>query len=109
MTYRHIETDFKDGLGTITLNNPPLNILNIAMMKEINNMLESWQGKKDLKVVLFRARGKCFSVGGDVREHMEDRVPEWIKTFQALFRNRDKRGFQPPPSVMVSVWGGGLE
>jgi len=46
MGYEHIETDFKDGLGTITLNRPPVNILNIAMMDEINEVLEGWQGKK---------------------------------------------------------------
>ena len=109
MTYRHIETDFKDGLGTITLNNPPLNILNIAMMKEINNMLESWQGKKDLKVVLFRARGKCFSVGVDVREHMGDLVPEMIKTFHDMFRYMDRLGIPTADSVYGSCLGGGCE
>jgi len=41
MGYEHIEVEFKDGLGTITLNRPPVNILNIAMMTEINEALDA--------------------------------------------------------------------
>ncbi|MBW2168372.1 MAG: enoyl-CoA hydratase/isomerase family protein, partial [Deltaproteobacteria bacterium] len=33
MAYQNIETEFKDGLGTITLNRPPVNVLNIAMIE----------------------------------------------------------------------------
>ena len=63
MGYEHIEVEFKHGLGTITLNRPPVNILNIAMMTEINEVLDAWKGEKDLKAVLFNGKGKCFSAG----------------------------------------------
>ena len=53
MTYQHIEIELEDGLGAITLNRPPVNVLNIAMMEEINRVLKEWQGNKDLKIVLF--------------------------------------------------------
>ncbi|MFH1122532.1 MAG: enoyl-CoA hydratase/isomerase family protein, partial [Pseudomonadota bacterium] len=58
---KFIHSDFSDGLGTITLNRPPVNVLNMAMMEEINGVLEAWQGKKDLKLLLFKGQGKCFS------------------------------------------------
>ena len=51
MAYQNILTEFKQGLGTITLNRPPVNVLNIGMMEEINDALKGWQGKKDLKAV----------------------------------------------------------
>ena len=70
MAYKHIEVTVENGLGTITLNRPPVNILNIAMMEEINGVLDSWIGDKNLKLVLFDAKGKCFSAGVDVGEHM---------------------------------------
>ena len=92
MTYQHIEVDFKDGLGTITFNRPPVNVLNIAMMEEINGVLKSWEGKKDLKVVLFKAKGKCFSAGVDVGEHMGDLAPKMIEAFHRIFRLMDKVG-----------------
>jgi cyclohexa-1,5-dienecarbonyl-CoA hydratase len=109
MAYQFISVDFKDGLGTITLNRPPVNILNIAMMEEMNGVLEEWQGKKDLKVVLFKAKGKCFSAGVDVGEHMGDMAPKMIGVFHRIFRLMDKLGIPTATSVYSSCLGGGCE
>ena len=109
MSYENIETEFKDGLGTITLNRPPVNILNIAMMEEINDQLNSWQGKKELKVVLFNAKGKCFSAGVDVGEHMGGLAPKMIEVFHGMFRLMDTLGIPTVASVYGSCLGGGCE
>jgi cyclohexa-1,5-dienecarbonyl-CoA hydratase len=109
MSYQYIETGFSDGVGTITLNRPPVNILNIAMMEEINQLLEEWRGKKDLKVVLFNAKGKCFSAGVDVGEHMGDLAPKMIEVFHRMFRLMDRLGATTVASVYGSCLGGGCE
>ena len=109
MSYEHIESEFADGLGTITLSRPPVNVLNIAMMEEINEVLKGWQGKKDLKVVLFNAKGKCFSAGVDVGEHMGDMAPKMIEVFHGMFRLIDKIGIPTVASVYGSCLGGGCE
>lgn len=109
MGYNHIEVSFENGLGTITLNRPPVNVLNIAMMEEINQVLTSWQGRKDLKVVLFDAKGKCFSAGVDVGEHMGDMAPKMIEAFHGMFRLMDGLGIPTVASVYGSCLGGGCE
>lgn len=109
MAFEHIITEFKDGLGTITLNRPPVNVLNIAMMEEINQVLADWQGNKDLKVLLFNAKGKCFSAGVDVGEHMGDLAPKMIDAFHRIFRLMDKVGAVTVASVYSSCLGGGCE
>ena len=109
MGYNHIEVVFENGLGTITLNRPPVNILNIAMMEEMNGVLASWRGKKDLKMVLFDAKGKCFSAGVDVGEHMGDMAPKMIGAFHGIFRNMDQLGVPTMASVYGSCLGGGCE
>jgi cyclohexa-1,5-dienecarbonyl-CoA hydratase len=109
MAYEHIETGFHDGLGTVTLNRPPVNVLNIAMMEEINGVLEAWRGKKDLKAVLFNAKGKCFSAGVDVGEHMGDLAPKMIGVFHGMFRLMDRLGVPTLASVYGSCLGGGCE
>ena len=109
MAYQHIEVDLKEGLGTITLNRPPVNVLNIAMMEEINAVLQEWQGKKDLKIVLFNAKGKCFSAGVDVGEHMGDLAPKMIGAFHRIFRLMDGLGAVTVASVFSSCLGGGCE
>jgi cyclohexa-1,5-dienecarbonyl-CoA hydratase len=109
MSYELIESRLEEGLATITLNRPPVNILNIAMMQEINHCLESLQDKKDLKLVLFNAKGKCFSAGVDVGEHMGDLAPKMIDAFHRMFRLMDTLGVMTVASVFSSCLGGGCE
>ena len=109
MSYINIEVSIKDGLGTITLNRPPVNVLNIAMMEEMNEVLQAWQKEKSLKIVLFNAKGKCFSAGVDVGEHMGDMAPKMIAAFHAIFRNMDQLGVPTIASTYSSCLGGGCE
>jgi cyclohexa-1,5-dienecarbonyl-CoA hydratase len=109
MALEHIEAKIQDGLGTITLNRPPVNILNIAMMEEINGVLKDWQGENDMKALLIDATGKCFSAGVDVGEHMGDLAPRMIEVFHGMFRLLN--GFEIPTvaSAYGSCLGGGCE
>jgi len=106
---KHIEVQIKEGLGTITLNRPPVNVLNIEMMDEINDVLKGWIEKGDLKVVLFNADGKCFSAGVDVAEHTGDLAPKMIESFHGMFRLMDQLGAVTVASVYGSCLGGGCE
>ena len=109
MSYEHIEVSYDNGLGTITLNRPPVNVLNISMIEEINSALDSWMGMKELKVVLFNARGKCFSAGVDVAEHMGEHASKLIEVFHGIFRRIEKLGVLTAASVYGSCLGGGCE
>ena len=109
MAYEHIEVSIENGLGTITLNRPPVNVLNIPMMEEMNQALDGLQGKKDLKAVLFNAKGKCFSAGVDVGDHMGDSVHKMVEDFHGMFRRMDRLGVLTVASVYGSCLGGGCE
>jgi cyclohexa-1,5-dienecarbonyl-CoA hydratase len=109
MPYEYIEVNVENGLGTITLNRPPVNVLNIPMMAEINETLDGLQGNKDLKAVLFNAKGKCFSAGVDVGDHMGDAVHKMVEVFHGMFRRMDKLGVLTVASVYGSCLGGGCE
>ena len=106
---KHIGVQIDGGLGTITLKRAPVNVLNIEMMDEINETLREWVKKKDLKVVLFNAEGKCFSAGVDVAEHMGDLAPKMIYSFHGMFRLMDRLGAVTVASVYGSCLGGGCE
>jgi cyclohexa-1,5-dienecarbonyl-CoA hydratase len=109
MSYQLIKATRQDGMGTITLNRPPLNILNMAMMAEICDALDSWRDKRDLKMVLFEGAGKCFSAGVDVKEHLGDLAPKMIDLFHGMFRAMDRLGAVTIASVHGSCLGGGCE
>ena len=106
---KHINANIEGGLGKITLNRPPVNILNIEMMNEINETLAGWIENRDLKVVLFNTEGKCFSAGVDVGEHMGDLAPKMIEIFHGMFRLMDQLGAVTVASVYGSCLGGGCE
>jgi len=108
MSYQHIQTDLKDGLAVIALNREPLNVLNIAMMKEINQALDGLKNEK-IKLLLFKAGGKAFSAGVDVGEHLGDQVEEMIEVFHGIFRRMDALPAVSVASVQGAALGGGCE
>jgi len=109
MSYQHIRSELAGGVGTIVLNRPPVNILNIEMMEEINRALRDFKEEKGLKVLLFRAEGKAFSAGVDVGEHMGDMVKRMIETFHEMFRIMDELHVPSIAVVNGSALGGGCE
>lgn len=109
MNFKHIQTEFKDGVGTLTLNRPPLNILNIEMMEEIDSYLENLKKEKSLKILLIQATGKAFSAGVDVGEHLGDSVNKMIEVFHRIFRLMDSLKVPSISAVNGSALGGGCE
>jgi cyclohexa-1,5-dienecarbonyl-CoA hydratase len=105
---KHIIFEEKEGVAKITLNRPPLNVLNIEMMREINQVLEDLLQRQE-KIVVISALGKAFSAGVDVAEHTQDKVEEMIKTFHRIFHLLFSL---PCPSLAVvggAALGGGCE
>jgi len=109
MAPKFIQTELKDGVACLTLNRPPLNVLNIEMMGEINAYLESLKDERSLKLLLIQAMGKAFSAGVDVGEHMGDMAPKMIETFHRIFRLMDGLRVPSIAAVNGSALGGGCE
>lgn len=108
MAYEHIKIEVADGLATLTMCREPLNVLNIAMMKEMNQALDELAGQP-LKVLLIKGEGKAFSAGVDVGEHLGDQVVEMIEVFHGIFRRMESLGVVTVASVQGAALGGGCE
>lgn len=108
MDYKTIVVEEKDMIGRITFNSPPLNVLNIQMMKEINKALKNFQSK-NLKVLIFNANGKAFSAGVDVSDHTKEKVTEMIQVFHEIFTNLLKINAPTIALVNGAALGGGCE
>lgn len=76
--YRTIETAAGGGVFTLTLNRPPLNILNLEMLAEIGAAVDAAAGNAFL---VLKARGKAFSAGADVADHLPETVGAMLKVF----------------------------
>jgi len=111
MEFQHIIFKKQDSVVKITLNKPPLNVLNIEMMREINGVLEGLDSDPSVKVLVFEAAegSKAFSTGVDVSEHTAEQVDEMIEVFHRIFRLLD--GLEIPTVAVVggAALGGGCE
>ncbi len=109
MSYKYIELSLDDGVATLTLNRPPLNIMNIAMMEEMNAALLDLRQHDELKVLLIRGRGKAFSSGIDVADHTRDKVARMLQVFHRVFETTRLLDLIVVAAVDGVAFGGGFE
>lgn len=108
MDYKSIQAMVEDGVATIILNRAPLNWLNIAMMEEINDALTTFKSRQ-VKLLVFKAEGKAFSVGVEVADHMGGLADKMIEVFHGMFRKMDELGVPSIAVVDGAALGGGCE
>jgi cyclohexa-1,5-dienecarbonyl-CoA hydratase len=108
-TFQYIRLDIAERVAVITLDRPPLNVLTIAMIRELDGALDDIVGDKRLKAVVLRAEGKAFCAGVDVADHTPERVDAMIRGFGRLFARLRSL---PVPTIAVAqgaALGGGAE
>ncbi|MEA2086070.1 MAG: enoyl-CoA hydratase/isomerase family protein [Chloroflexota bacterium] len=86
MKFENILLEKKEGAGKIIINRPPLNILNIETMEEMNRALAELRDDDAVKVVVITAAGnKAFSSGVEVADHLGSKLPRMVEVFDGLF------------------------
>ncbi len=92
----------------ITLDRPPLNVLDISAMKELSGMLDRVLPESDFLV--FQGAGpKAFSAGAEVRDHTPDRVAGMLAAFHDVFRRLARSQCVTIAAVHGHCLGGGME
>lgn len=107
--YSSIVCEIRDSVARITLNQPPLNVIDIPMMNEMHRALEQIESASGVKVLVFDHRGKAFSAGVSIKDHSPEKVGEMIEKFHGLFRFLNS--FAQPSVALVDgmALGGGCE
>jgi cyclohexa-1,5-dienecarbonyl-CoA hydratase len=92
----------------LTLDRPPLNILNISAMKELFSVLD--RVLPEIDFLVFRGAGrKAFSAGAEVRDHAPDRVADMLAAFHDVFRRMVRSDCITVAAVHGHCLGGGME
>lgn len=78
--------DLDGPVARIVLRNPPLNVIDLAMMEELSLSLAEIEARDDLWVIVLSGENKAFSVGVDVAAHTPDKVAEMLTKFHAVIR-----------------------
>ena len=84
--YSKIRLDFEPAVARITLQNPPLNVIDIAMMEELASALAEIEQRSAVVAIVFSGSQKAFSAGVDVAAHTPDKVEEMLGKFHAVIR-----------------------
>ena len=95
---------------SIELSKPPLNIIDIAMMEEIQAALREADADPEVRVVAFRGAGpKAFCAGVSIQDHTPDRLGEMIPRFHGIFRQLARTDKVTLAVVDGHCLGGGFE
>ena len=109
MQYEHVDLTFEGSVATLTLKRPPLNVMNIDMMEQMNAALLELRGRKGLKVLLVRGSAQAFSAGIDISEHTRDRVGRLIQVFHRIFETIRLLDVIAVAGVEGVAYGGGFQ
>jgi cyclohexa-1,5-dienecarbonyl-CoA hydratase len=86
--FQHLKFRIDDRVARITFARPPLNVFNIAMMREMAAALNDCLPHRDLAAIVFDAApdSRAFSAGVAVEEHVPETVFQMLDAFHSVFR-----------------------
>ncbi len=92
----------------VTLDRPPLNVLDIPMMRSLARHLDELVRTSDF--IVFQGAGpKGFSAGAEIRDHTPDRVADMLAAFHAIFRQLARTECVTIAAVHGICLGGAME
>ena len=84
--FERIAVDQQSPVARITLNHPPLNVIDVRMMEELAAALSAIEADSSISAVVLAGAGKAFSAGVDVAAHTPDKVEEMLAKFHNVIR-----------------------
>ncbi|MDX6693227.1 MAG: cyclohexa-1,5-dienecarbonyl-CoA hydratase [Blastocatellia bacterium] len=109
--YQNIQLSIEERVGRIRFARPPLNVFNIAMMREMSDAIGVCSGQRELVAIVFDvvAGSRLFSAGVAVEEHVEETIYQMLDSFHAIFRALEQAGKPAIALVDGAALGGGCE
>ncbi len=105
-----VESQKQGAVARLTLNRPPLNVLDLAGLRELHAAVQAAAADPAVRLLELRGAGeKAFCAGMEVRDHFPERAPEMLRAFHAAVRALLDA---PCPTVAVvqgHCLGGGME
>jgi cyclohexa-1,5-dienecarbonyl-CoA hydratase len=105
-----IHYEVKGRIARITLDRPPLHVLSLPMMGELEAVLDRLAKEQGVVVAIIDSTGeKAFSAGVDIKDHTPDKVPAMIGCFHAVIRKLRALDCLTIAAVRGVALGGGFE
>jgi cyclohexa-1,5-dienecarbonyl-CoA hydratase len=84
--FNRINVDLGTSVVRITLNNPPLNVIDMEMMGELPAALEQVEVIADVSTIVFAGSERVFSSGVDIAAHDAQNVRNMLTAFHGVIR-----------------------
>ena len=95
---------------SITWDRPPLNVMDMALLRELDQALISCAADSSVDaVVLQGAGGRAFSAGVDIKDHTPEKVPQMLDVVHGVIRKLLALPQATIASVRGACLGGGCE
>ncbi len=107
--FHHLELRAEGALRRIVLDRPPLNVLDIATMREVDAALHNVARDPDASILMITGRGKAFCAGVDVADHVPERVEEMIRVFHGMLERLVALELPTVAALNGAALGGGME
>ena len=107
--FTSIYVELRPPYARVTLNHPPLNVIDLRMREELRAALEQIEGRSDLNFVVFSGSERAFSSGVEIAEHTADRIHATLGAFHSVIRSVVASRKLTVASVRRHCLGGGAE
>ena len=115
MTAEPVLCEIEDGIGLVTLNNPPLNLVTLELTRRLNELVARLAADPAVRVMVLTGSGaKAFCAGSDIKEFPEMMasgavVPKKLALENEAFSRVDD--FPKPTIAALNglAYGGGFE
>jgi len=109
MPHPFVRLEVADGVATLTLDRPPVNVITLAVMAELQAALDALREAPALRAVVFRGAGRVFSAGVDVGEHLPPTHEAMLREFHAVFERLEGLALPTVAVVHGAALGGACE
>jgi cyclohexa-1,5-dienecarbonyl-CoA hydratase len=108
-SFRKIHLQVEAPVAQITLENPPVNVIDLAMMAELIAAMEHLEARADVSTVVFNGGGVDFSAGVDINAHAPDKARDMLVEFHSVIRSLVSTKKVTIAAVQGNCLGGGAE
>jgi len=82
-----VSVEKRDRVASVTFDRPPLNVLDLGLLRELDQALESVSTASAVDVIVLRGGGqRAFSAGVDIKDHTPEKVPEMLDIVHGVIR-----------------------
>jgi len=104
-----VATTVASSVARVKLINPPLNVIDLRMARDLHETLTELEARADASVILIEGGDRAFSAGVDIEAHLPEQIQEMLTGFHAVIRALVSSRKVTIAAVRGTCLGGGAE